>query len=401
MKRLLGFFMALVLTFSLTATLAACNNDKNGEQNKAFEVKYELSDDGKYYTLTSFTVSDEAQTAIGNGDYKKLAELFNTAKEDGQADFTKDTVKEFTVKDKIGDIPVTKISSNALSALSFIEKITIPDSVEEIGSGAFSELTALKEITLPFVGQKVGAVNSNVNFGYIFGTVEATGLTACAQKYNDGTNEAVTYYIPSTLTTVTITGGNKGNEVEKWVVKDEDGNLFEAKEGDEGAYKIIVSENAEYSVPAYAFYACTTLEKVTLSGELDELLTNTFNGCTSLKDVSFKTEKIASEAFSGCTAIIDIDLDGVKTIGEKAFNGCTALGKSSSVKIHELDLSTVESIEAYAFTGCTALVKVTLKNGVTLKDCAFSGCTSLKDVIGKDSAVIAGNPFHGCDKLDK
>lgn len=402
MKRLLGFFMTLVLAFSVTATFAACGEDKSGEDAKAYEVKYELSDDGDYYTLTSFTISDAAQTAVGNGDFEKLAELFNSAKEEGEADFTAETVKEFTVKDKIGDVPVTKIAANALSALSFIEKITVPDSVEEIAGGAFSELTGLKEITLPFVGEKVGAVNAKASFGYIFGTVEATGLTACAQKYNDGSNDAVTYYIPTTLNTVTVTGGNKGGEELKWVVRDEDGTLYAAQEGDEGAYQIYVqSKGAEFSIPKYAFYACATLETVTLSGALEELMADTFNGCTALKTVSFNAEKIAREAFYGCTAIVDIDLVGVKEIGANAFNGCTSLAKASSVKVHVLDLSTVETVGEYAFAGCTGMVKATLKSGVVLDDCAFSGCTSLKEVVGKDSAVVKGNPFHGCTELDK
>ena len=41
-------------------------------------------------------------------------------------------------------------------------------------------------------------------FGYVFGTTNYTGSTATSQY---GTS-AVTYYIPTSLTNVTITGGN-------------------------------------------------------------------------------------------------------------------------------------------------------------------------------------------------
>ena len=55
MKRLLGLFTSVVLALTLAFSLAACKNDSSNrdEEDKAYNVQYELDDNEEYYTLKS------------------------------------------------------------------------------------------------------------------------------------------------------------------------------------------------------------------------------------------------------------------------------------------------------------------------------------------------------------
>ena len=444
MKRLLGLFTSVVLALTLAFSLAACKNDSSNrdEEDKAYNVQYELDDNEEYYTLKSFTVSEEARKLADKNDYEGLAELFNGELAEGETAFTEDTVKTFTVKSEYKGKPVKKIASSAISSLAFIEKIVVPDSIEEIGANAFYQLTGLKEITLPFTGNKVGAISSKSSFGYIFGTTSADGLTSCAQTYADASSASTTYYIPSNLKTVTITGKNEKVATEKWVknkiTRDVNGKVIdiaqiaaeEGEVGDDGkpAYKITVYNDVDrkLAVPAYAFYNVTTIETVVLSDELTALENYTFYGCSALKTVTaLGVKTVGDSAFESCSSLKSVAFGGtaageneitfanVETIGKNAFKGCTALGKSSDVTKHPLDLSTVTEIGDSAFGGCTGLTSVKLKSGVVLDKRAFSSCSALETIENADAYVPkraedkndpSCNPFDGTkyqDNLDK
>ncbi len=419
MKKILGLLAATFLTATVAFGTVACSG-KTGEatEEQAFTIKYELNEDDEndvYYVLTGYTVSDEAQKLANKNDYAALAALFN--KQNGNNDYTAETVRTFTVASEYkadGESeakPVKEIAASAVSGLTFIKEITVPSSVEKIAAGAFSNLTSLEKITLPFTGEKVGAVNGNKSFGYIFGTSEGDGLTSCTQQYNEGTSSTATYYIPTTLKTAVITGDNKSEEGETVYYKHDVKNNknyyltkeeYDAFEETEEFTKHTLTSAAKesYSVPAYAFYGCTTLETITLSGSIAKIEDYTFSGCTSVKEYSLKNvTEVGKYAFNGCTALTEVDFTGVKTIGAHAFDGCTSLGKESTVKEHPVKLLDATAIGEYAFNGCTAITRVTLNaNGVKLNKCAFKGCSELKKVDNKPADAPTGDddPFLDC-----
>ncbi len=406
MKKLLGLLTSAVLALTFAFSLTACKSaSSSGDDSKAYTATYELDEENDAYTFTGFTVSQKALKLAEKKDFDALAKLFNEDKADGDADFTAETVKTLTVKSEYKGKPVTKIAGRAVSGLTFIEKIVVPDSVTEIAARAFGNLTGLKEITLPFTGKSVDGLLAERSFGYIFDTTTADGLTSCAQTYYDSKDASTTYYIPTALKTVTITGDNvpATGPIQKWVkvVKiDGEEKLVEAKEGEVGdngkpAYPIPVA-GGKLSVPAYAFHSCTTIETLNLTGNVEKLEAYTLYGCSGLKTANLTSvNEVAAHAFENCTSLAAVnfggddaddlvaDFAGLTKIGESAFSGCTSLGKKSEIAEHPLKLATVTEIGEKAFKGCTAMTKVIFNANANVKDYAFRNCTNLKTLENK------------------
>ncbi len=158
------------------------------------------------------------------------------------------------VPTKLKDVTITggaNIAGRAFYGCNSLTSVKIPNSVNSIGSSAFYGCNSLTSITLPFVGATKEGEN-NTHFGYIFG--------ANSYSYNNSD-------VPSTLKTVTITGG------------------------------ITIADRA--------FYGCKSLENITIP--------------KSVKD-------IGAGAFSSCEQLINIVIpNSVKNIGEGAFSYCTSL----------------------------------------------------------------------------
>ena len=107
-----------------------------------------------------------------------------------------------------------------------------------------------------------------------------------------------------------------------------------------------------------AFKNCSSLESITIKGNLATLRHNTFNGCSSLKNITLPESLtlIQYNAFQACSSLESITIpDKVTTIGEAAFSFCTSL------KTIILGVS-VASIEFHAFNECKAIESITCKN---------------------------------------
>ncbi len=380
MKKIIALIVSLSLSATLLVGLASCKNDDS--KDGKVQYTWDVDSDG---VLNKYKVSDAAEDLISEKDYDALAKGF-TANNDENKTYDENTVKTVTIPDG-----VKTVKSGAVSDLSFVEKLVVPSSVEKIESGAFSNLSSLKEIVLPFVGESMGAHNEKKLFGYVFGTASSAALVSCSQTYNDGTSSTATYYIPSTLKTVTVTGEIKTETTDYWYIIDGDKHLV-CDENAEGAIKATVVSYDNCAVQGYAFYGCNTLTDVTLNGNV--ILENTFNGCTTLKNVKINGENIVigEKAFNGCSAIenvsaTDESFDKIAKICESAFANCVSLGKTTDYSVGTLDLSRVSEIETLAFDGCSGMYNLKISESGILANKAFNGCSELRKVLKGSSAL--------------
>lgn len=121
-------------------------------------------------------------------------------------------------------------------------------------------------------------------------------------------------------------------------------------------------------IPASCFYHSSSLEKITLPDEIQEIGEYAFSG-TIIKTIHLaeRVQTIPSKAFLSCRNLRSIDLTSIKTIGEYAFKDC--------VSLEHVDLGEdIEQIDKEAFANCSNLTTVTgLSKLVSIAGDSFNG----------------------------
>ncbi len=135
-------------------------------------------------------------------------------------------------------------------------------------------------------------------------------------------------------------------------------------------------------IPAYLFATASTKTE------------NAYAHITSVT-IPDSVQSIERSAFENCYDLSQINWGtGLKTIGDYAFSGNTALASVYPPQ-------NAVSIKDYAFQGCTSLSEVVLPESMTsLGRCAFNGCTSLRGIVLPKSMISLGRcAFKDCTSL--
>ena len=120
-----------------------------------------------------------------------------------------------------------------------------------------------------------------------------------------------------------------------------------------------------------------------------------FQGCTGLTEITLPDSltNIGQNVFYGCTGLTNITFpDSLTTINSSAFQNCTGL---TGITLPD----SLTTIKTNAFGGCTSLTEIDLKNVTTFSgNYHFQSCSSLRKVIGKKVTSTA-HSFYGCSVL--
>ena len=150
-----------------------------------------------------------------------------------------------------------------------------------------------------------------------------------------------------------------------------------------------------------AFQSNVLIESVSLPEGVTSIGDEAFYGCSSLTAInipeSSQLTSIGRSAFSGCSSLATITIpEGVTSIGDDAFYHCSGL---TAINIPES--SQLTSIGRSAFSGCSSLTAITIPKSVTsIGGYAFSYCSSLTAITIPEGVTSIGEwAFRDCSSL--
>ena len=315
-----------------------------------------------------------------------------------------------------------------------LESLVLPEGVE-ILENAFGNCTELKSVSLPSTLTKIGNSSGVPPFSGCH-SLESIEITEGNEVYASDGN-CIMRKADNTLVF-----GCKASKIPSYTEHigshafcDSGAESIALPEGvtsignfafdDNDRLKEIALPQSLTSIGHYAFSWCTALGKITIPDGVTELPYGLFSWCTELKDVALgaKTEKIDTSVFMLCGKLERITIsesnthfkstadgrfllnktgdtlvfgckdgaipDGVKKIGEKAFEGRTGL--------KEIDFNEVEEIGELAFVMCAGLDRLKLTSAVrTIGDGAFQSCIGLSTVRIPDGVQSIGSAAFLC-----
>ena len=404
-------------------------------QNGSVGLKYELSEDGKYYTL------------VGLGDCLDVDIIVPEAHE---------------------GLPVKAIAKGAFESENVLS-IYIPDNVEDLQMGMLIGCDSLKSLTMPSTElNKMLADSRHPDGNYIvspgddiptLNTVTMTkGIKVDYYTFYNACPNLEELTLPETLTDIALKAFIHTPKLKDIVIPAAVKSIGdEAFKGCSNLRSVKFDKGSKLtSIGEYAFNKCTKLVSVEFDDncKISKLPKHVFSECKALKSlkVPLSVERIYEGAFLDCTHLTEVVLpEGLKEIDSWAFRntrlaevnipstvtkiGDQAFYESEYIKnvniaegnstyyaggncvilkdgdillfgVGEMTIpESVKEIRAYAFSNNTTLKSITIpKSVVIVREFAFENCSTLRSVKfadGSECKTIERFAFIDCRALEE
>lgn len=269
-------------------------------------------------------------------------------------------------------IEATTLERSAFNGSAIIN-LEISDCVKTIGKSCFANN---KSMTTVEIGSGITTIPDSVFYSCDkLSGIEIPSNIKSIDNYVFAGCSYLGKVIISDCESELILGGNYRSAENAGSTKVEWNAMFSSCKLDE----VYIGRNLTYNTTTdygYSpFYKNTYLRKVINTAREVDITENEFNGCTNLQEVQLD--------------------EGVLTLGDYAFNGCSSLLKIV------LPNSIKTNIAKYCFAGCSSLKDVTIGTGIpVIDDFAFNGCSSLPHIeIPCNVDSINSSVFVGCTSL--
>ena len=379
--------------------------------------------------VTGVTIPGNIQD-IGQGCFSNCPNLTRVTIEDGPTVIRHAAFSECP-KLKEVSVPgsVKQIEGAAFNTCSALKKLTLGNGIEDIGWNVFQNCTSLTKVTIP---DSVKSLGDACFMG-------CSGLVSLALPESLESIEQAAFEDCTALKSITIPGGVKKlqltfkgcTSLEKATIKEGLEYLYDDVFGDCVKLKSVTLPNTLKHIGQGTFYGCVALKSIKIPESVESLESYAFGHCNGLTSVTIPAgvREFEGNPFIGCLNLNKIVVakgnasfvfsggllytrdmktliccvgsrtsatiaDGVKTIGDRAFEHCDSL-KDVTIP------GSVRTIGEGAFENCIRLKKVSIPEGVkTLEYCAFSDCGALERVeMPRSLRTIGDEAFLGCAAL--
>lgn len=294
---------------------------------------------------------------------------------------------DVNVPQTLGGCPVTRIGDKVFANAKNLQRVVLPDSLEEIGVSAFENCEQLMDVNLPR-GLKLLDRRAFANCTSLGSIWIPAGMNLC--QYSGWTSYDGPFKGCTALKQVSFEAG----------IETIQPALFD---GCRGLEEIVIPEGV-VTIKHHAFRGCEALVKIDLPDSLKTIEGDAFEGCNSLKEIHLppNLEMLGNNAFKKCAALEKANIpSGVRTgeyVGHAGYPGPF----EDCDNLHEVHIDPGTTvISPGILRHCLGLREVAIPEGVSeIGRIAFENCENLEKVeLPASLKMINNGAFRNCTSL--